>query len=273
MQSSQMTPEMETLKGKLRDTWTAGDYGQIARSTMAGAEEFVRRLELRPGMRVLDVACGTGNLSIAAAKSGADVTGVDIAPNLVEQAIVRAQAENVRAKFKVGDAEAIPYNDAYFDVVMTMFGSMFAPRPEVVAAEQKRVCKPGGGIAMANWTPEGFAGEVFRVIGKYVPPPPGVPPVLWGDEKTVRERFGEGISDLQITRRIVEITYPFGPTEVVEHFRKFFGPTVKAFESLDAEGQAALRNDLEQLWTERNRADGNTTKVDGEYLQVKATRG
>jgi ubiquinone/menaquinone biosynthesis C-methylase UbiE len=272
METQQIPPELESLKSRLRDTWVAGDYGQIAQSTMAGAEEFVGRLGLKPGMRVLDVACGTGNLSIAAARTGADVTGVDIAPNLVEQAIARAEAENVTAKFDVGDAEAIPYEDARFDVVMTMFGSMFAPRPEVVAAEHKRVCKPGGVIAMANWTPDGFAGQVFRVIGKHVPPPPGVPPVLWGEEETVRQRFSEGISELRLTRRMVEITYPFGPADVVEHFRRFFGPTVKAFESLDTGGQEALRRDLERLWTESNGADDNTTRVNGEYLEVTAVR-
>ena len=273
MENENTPPELGSLKNRLRDTWIAGDYGQIAQSTMAGAEEFVGRLGLNPGMHVLDVACGTGNLAISAARTGAEVTGVDIAPNLVEQADARARAEGLTAKFDVGDAEAMQFEDASFDVVMSMFGSMFAPRPEVAAAEHVRVCKPGGLIAMANWTPQGFAGQVFKVIGKYVPPPPGiVPPVMWGDEETVRQRFSQGISDLQLTRRMVQITYPFGPVDVVEHFRRFFGPTVKAFESLDAGGQEALRHDLERLWTDSNRADGDTTRVEGEYLEVRAVR-
>jgi ubiquinone/menaquinone biosynthesis C-methylase UbiE len=154
-----MTPEMENLKGKLRGMWIAGDFGEIAKSIAVGGEEFVGRLGLKTGMKVLDVATGTGNLAIPAAKTGADVIGIDIAPNLIEQAIERAKAEGVEVKFEVGDAEALPYEDNTFDVVMTMFGAMFAPRPDVTAAELIRVTKPGGLIAMANWTPEAFTGQ------------------------------------------------------------------------------------------------------------------
>ena len=232
MTSTQMSPEMETLKGKLRGMWIAGDFGEIAKSIETGAEEFVARLDLKPGTKVLDVATGTGNLAIPAAKTGATVTGIDIAPNLIEQAIDRAKAEGVEAKFEVGDAEALPYDDGSFDVVITMFGAMFAPRPDVTASELKRVCKSGGLIAMANWTPEAFTGQMFKTGAKHVPPPPGMPsPVQWGSEDTVRERFAEGISDLKLERRKIIFTYPFGPTEVVEHFRKYFGPTQKAFEA------------------------------------------
>jgi SAM-dependent methyltransferase len=269
-----MTPEMENLKSKLRATWIAGDFGEIAKSIEAGAEEFVARLDLKPGTRVLDVACGTGNLAIPAAKAGAEVTGVDIAPNLIEQAIARAAAEGVKAKFDVGDAEALQYDDASFDIVMTMFGAMFAPRPDVTASELMRVTKPGGLIAMANWTAEAFTGDMFKTNAKHVPPPPGMaPPLQWGNEEIVRERFADGISDLQMTRRKIMFTYPFGPTETVEHFRKFFGPTQKAFESLDTDGQAALRADLEALWTAANQATDGTTKVESEYLEVRATKG
>ena len=274
MTSAKMTPEMENLKSKLRATWIAGDFGEIAKSIEAGAEEFVSRLDLKTGTRVLDVACGTGNLAIPAAKAGAEVTGVDIAPNLIEQAIARAEAEDVNAKFDVGDAEALQYDDASFDIVMTMFGAMFAPRPDITASELKRVTKPGGLIAMANWTAEAFTGDMFKTNAKHVPPPPGMaPPLQWGNEDIVRERFAEGISDLQLTRRKILFTYPFGPTETVEHFRKFFGPTQKAFESLDVDGQAALRADLEALWTTANQATDGTTKVESEYLEVRATKG
>lgn len=271
MENTAMTTEMEALKAKLRATWIAGDFGEIARSIEAGAKEFVERLGVTPGMKVLDVACGTGNLALPAARAGADVTGVDIAPNLIEQAQANAAAEGLSAKFDVGDAEAMPYADGEFELVMTMFGAMFAPRPEVAAGELRRVCAPGGRIAMANWTPAAFTGQMFKTNAKYVPPPPGMPsPVLWGDEETVRQRFSEGIADLQMTKRPIEFTYPFGPAEVVEHFRKYFGPTQKAFESLDTEKQDALRNDLVQLWTEYNHATDGTTAVTSEYLEVIA---
>src|SRR5215207_8528518 len=196
------TSELSALKTRLRATWIAGDFGQIARYYASQAEEFINRRDLKPGMKVLDVATGTGNLAIPAAKTGATVTGIDIAPNLIEQAIARAAAEGVEAKFDVGDAEALPYEDNTFDVTMTMFGAMFAPRPDVTAAELIRVTKPGGLIAMANWTPEGFAGQMFKTNGKHVPPPPGMtPPVQWGSEDIVRERLSDGISDLKLTRR------------------------------------------------------------------------
>ncbi len=273
MESTEMTTEMEALKSRLRATWIAGDFGEIAKSIETGAEEFVARLDLKPGMKVLDVACGTGNLAIPAAHAGADVTGIDIAPNLIEQAQARAADERLEARFDVGDAEALPYDDASFDVVMTMFGAMFAPRPDMTAAELIRVCKPGGVIAMANWTPEAFTGQMFKTNAKHVPPPPGMPsPILWGTEDAVRERLADGISDLQMTRRKITFTYHFGPAEVVEHFRKYFGPTQKAFESLDADGQAALRADLERLWTENNHATDGTTQVESEYLEVRATK-
>lgn len=273
MASTEMTTEMEMLKNKLRATWIAGDFGEIARSIVTGAEEFVARLDLGPGVRVLDVACGTGNLAIPAAHTGSDVTGIDIAPNLIDQANERARAEGVKALFEVGDAEALPYADGSFDVVMTMFGAMFAPRPDVTAAELIRVTRPGGLIVMANWTPDAFTGQMFKTNAKHVPPPAGMPsPIMWGMEEPVRERLSEGVSDLQMERRKITFTYPLDPAGVVEHFRKYFGPTQKAFESLDADGQAALRNDLEQLWTDNNRATDGTTEVESEYLEVRAIR-
>src|SRR5258706_12268599 len=152
MESTEMTTEMQALKNRLRATWIAGDFGEIAKSIETGAEEFVGRLDLKPGMKVLDVACGTGNLAIPAAKTGADVTGIDIAPNLIGQAQARAAAEGLKATFEVGDAEALPYDDATFDVGMTMFGAMFAPRPHVTAAELKRLCRSRGLVTMPNWT-------------------------------------------------------------------------------------------------------------------------
>ena len=267
-------PDVETLKSRLRATWMAGDYGLIAKSTEAGAEEFIDRLELRPGTRLLDVACGSGNLAIAAARIGATATGVDIAPNLLEEGRERASAEGLTIQFDEGDAEQLPYEDASFDVVVSMFGAMFAPRPEMAAAELVRVCRSGGRIAMANWTPAGFAGQVFRIMGKHVPPPPGVPPpVEWGVESVVIERFHDGVADLKMTERMCPIRYPFPPPEVVEYFRTYFGPVHQAFAALDADGQASLRRDLEQLWSDHNRAEDGTTHVEGEYIEVIAVKG
>ena len=273
MQSTQMTPEMDALKSKLRATWIAGDFGVIARAIEEGGREFVERLDLKPGMKVLDVACGTGNLALPAARIGADVTGVDIAPNLIEQAIANAEREGLKAKFDVGDAEDMPYQEGEFDVVMTMFGAMFAPRPDVTASELKRVCKPGGLITMANWTPEAFTGVMFKTNAKHVPPPPGMsPPLQWGMEDLVSERFADGISNIEMRRVPIMFHFDMPPADVVEHFRKFFGPTQKAFEMLDADGQAALRSDLESLWVEHNQATDGTTLVESEYLEVYAAK-
>jgi SAM-dependent methyltransferase len=267
------TSELDALKTKLRATWIAGDFGEIARFYAGQAEDFINRLELKPGMTVLDVACGTGNLALPAAKTGATVTGVDIAPNSVEQARENARRAGLNAKFDEGDAEALPYEDASFDAVVTMFGAMFAPRPELVAAELKRVCRPGGFIAMANWTPAGFIGKMFKTTSAHLPPPPGMaPPVLWGVEETVRERLGEGISKVDTKLQNIRWVFPFSPAEVVEHFRSYYGPTQKAFGALDEKAQAALRSDLEQLWAANNQATDGSTVVDAEYLEVIAVK-
>ena len=268
----QLTPEFEALKARLRATWMAGDFGQIAKYSYHGAEEFVSRLPITPGLKVLDVACGTGNVAVSAALRGAAVTGVDLAPNLLEQARARAESDGVKIQFDEGDAEQLPYQDAFFDLVATMFGAMFAPRPERAAAELIRVCRPGGHLAMANWTPAGFTGRMFNAVTRHVPPPPGPPPILWGDENTVRERLREGVSDLKLTRRPIVLAYPFDEAGVVEFFRRYFGPTQRAFEALDEEKQANLRHDLEQLWRENNRATDGTTSVESEYLEVVALR-
>lgn len=270
---SAINPEMESLKTRLKAMWMAGDFGEVAKHIETGAEEFIARLALKPGERALDVACGSGNLAIPAARAGAVVTGVDIATNLLEQARARAASESLTIRFDEGDAENLPYADAAFDVVMSMFGAMFAPRPELVAAELARVCRPGGRIAMANWTPEGFIGQMFKITGKHVPPPANMPsPLKWGNEEIVRERLRDGIADVRLTRRMCPFIYPFPPAEVVESFRKYYGPTQRAFAALDADGQAALRSDLERLWAEHNQATDDTTQVAGEYLEVIATR-
>ena len=268
-----MTPELETLKSKLRATWTAGDFSEIAKAYEKGAAEFVERLDLRPGMKFLDVACGSGNLALPAARLGATVSGMDIAPEMVQQARENAKREGLTAQFDEGDAEALQYADGSFDVVATMFGAMFAPRPELTASELLRVCKPGGTIAMANWTPTGFIGQMFKMTAGHVPPPPGMPsPVLWGVESNVRERFGSGVSNLQAKPQNITFTFAFPPADVVEHFRTYYGPTQKAFGALDENGQAALRRDLEKLWGDHNLAKDGSTVVESEYLEVIATR-
>ena len=271
--TQEMAPEMETLKARLKATWMAGDYGTFAKYLEPGALEFLGRLRVEPGTRMLDVACGAGQISIPAARAGARVTGVDIATNSIEQARVRARDEGLEARFDEGDAEMLSYEDASFDVVASLFGAMFAPRPERVAAELVRVCRPGGRIVMGNWTPEGFVGQLFKVIGKHVPPPALMPsPLLWGDEATVRERLSDGVAELTLTKRRYPFNYPFPPSEVVEHFRTYYGPMNRAFNALDDTGQDALRRDLEELWIEHNNATDGTTRYDSEYLEVVAVR-
>ena len=273
MTTPEMTTEMQSLKTRLKATWMAGDYGHFAQYLEPGALEFFSRLHVQAGTRMLDVACGAGQIAIPAARAGARVTGVDIATNSIEQARARARAEGLDARFDEGDAEMLPYEDASFDLVVSLIGAMFAPRPERVAAELVRVCRPGGQIVMANWSPEGFVGQLFKIIGKHVPPPPLMPsPLLWGDEATVRERLRDGVAGLHLTKRQYPFHYPFPPSEVVEHFRTYYGPTNRAFTALDASGQAALRRDLEQLWTEHNSAQYGTTHYESEYLEAVAVR-
>jgi ubiquinone/menaquinone biosynthesis C-methylase UbiE len=268
-----MTPELETLKTKLRATWTAGDFHEIAKAYTRGAEQFVERLNLQPGTKLLDVACGSGNLAIPAARQGATVSGMDLAPAMIIQARANAESEGLKADFQEGDAEALQYDDNTFDVVATMFGAMFAPRPDVTASELVRVCKPGGRIAMANWTPSGFVGQMFKTTAAHVPPPPGMPsPVLWGVEETVRERFGDAVSSLEAKPRSVIFRFSMPPADVVEHFRNYYGPTQKAFGALDENGQAALRRDLEKLWSDNNSVTDGTTEVESQYLEVIATK-
>src|SRR5438270_13833858 len=202
MQSA--SPDFAQVKSNLKASWMAGDFGQIANYAVKAGEDFVARTEIKPGARVLDVACGTGNTAIPAARAGGLVTGVDIAPNLLEQARKRAVAEQVEIRFDEGDAEELPYKDQEFDIVLTMFGAMFAPRPERVAAELIRVCRPGGLIAMANWTGPGFVGQMFKTISKHIAPSGMPSPVLWGDEPTVRERLRSGVATLECSRHFYE---------------------------------------------------------------------
>jgi SAM-dependent methyltransferase len=264
---------IEQIKERMRATWKAGDFGQIARYSEKHGEDFVARLGIKPGDKVLDIACGTGNLAIPAARLGARATGVDIAPNLLAQARQRAAAEKLDATFDEGDAEQLPYEDAQFDVVMTMFGAMFAPRPERTAAEMLRVCRTGGTIAMGNWTPAGFTAKLFASGARFAPPPEGIPsPLLWGDEATVRQRLGSGCSEIRTTERTIDLDFPFGPKDVTQFFRNYFGPVHMTFARLEPQQQAEYAAVLERLWTDHNEASGDRTLVRGQYLEVIATR-
>jgi SAM-dependent methyltransferase len=267
-----ISSEIVNLKARLKKTWMAGDYDRFSRYMETGARDFYERLDTAPGAHFLDVACGSGQLALIAAREGLEVTGVDIARNLVERARERAQAEGLPARFEEADAEALPFEDASFDIVASLVGAMFAPRPDLVAQELLRVCSPGGTIAMVNWTPQGFVGQMFKAVSKFVAPSGMPAPVLWGAEATVRERLGEGLSDLSLIRRQYTFSYPFPPSEVVEFFRLYYGPTNQAFASLDAGGSKSLRQELEALWSSQNRAGLGSTTVFAEYLEVIGIR-
>ena len=263
----------DELKTRLRDTWMAGDYGRFSRYMERDAEAFYRRLAIKPGAQLLDVACGAGQLSLIAARAGAHVTGCDIASNWLVQARRSAAAEGLSIVFEEGDAEALPYGDGTFDGVVSLIGAMFAPRPERVAAEFTRVCRAGGIIAMANWTGPGFVGQMFKTIAKHIAPSGMPSPLLWGDEPTVRERLRSGVASLECSRYLYELSYPFSPGDVVEFFRENYGPMTRAFASIAGEAQRQLRDELTNLWSRHNRATDGTTRVDAEYLQVVAVRG
>ncbi|MFY9554292.1 MAG: class I SAM-dependent methyltransferase [Blastocatellia bacterium] len=269
---TQTSKEFDELKTRLKTTWMTGDYDLFSRFMEKDAEHFFRRLGVAPGARLLDVGCGAGQLTLIAARAGAKVTGCDIATNWLERARARAAAEGLEVTFEEGDAESLPYEDAQFDAVTSLIGAMFAPRPDRVAAELTRVCRPGGIIAMANWTPGGFVGQMFKAISKHIAPSGMPSPVLWGDEATVRERFREGIADLKFSLHDYHFDYPFPPAAVVEFFRVNYGPMTRAFASLDGPGQENLRSELVSLWSAHNKASDETTKVDAEYLEVIATR-
>jgi SAM-dependent methyltransferase len=269
--ASLVNTDIDALKTRLKATWMDGNYDYFSRFMRASAVEFLDRLGVDPGTSLLDVACGSGQLALIAASMGANVSGVDIATNSILAARGRAAAEGYDIRFDEGDAEALPYEAASFDVVASLFGAMFAPRPELVAAELLRVCRPGGRIAMGNWTRDGFIGQMFKTFARFIAPPGMPSPVLWGDESTVRERLEAHLSNLQLTRVNYQFDYPFSPADVVEFFRQNYGPTTRAFATLRAADQASLRKELVELWSSHNKASGPTrTTVDAEYLEVIA---
>jgi len=263
------------IKRGMRAAWMAGDFGVVAKTISGAAAAFIEGLPVVAGMTLLDVACGTGNTAIPAARKGAVVTGVDIATNLLEQARERAVAEGLTVSFDEGDAEGLPYPPEAFDAVTTMFGAMFAPRYKLVASEMARVLKPGGWVAMANWNPGSFTGRMFKVTSKFVPAHAGImPPVLWGDQATVWERLEPHFEEIKTELVPVDFDMPVNPAGAVAFFRKYFGPTQMAFNRLDEAGQAAMEAELVALWTDANVAETPETRtlVRNEYLKVTGRR-
>lgn len=267
-----LSKKLEQLKSSLKATWSTGDYDRFSRYMEKHAEDFFRGLPIEPGTNLLDVGCGAGQLALIAARAGLKVSACDIATNWLDQGRKRAAEEGLEIAFAEGDAESLPYGDGQFDLVVSLIGAMFAPRPDLVASELTRVCRPGGIIAMANWTPDGFVGQMFKIISKHIAPSGMPAPVLWGDQATVRNRLRDGIADLRFAVRVYHFDYPFPPDAVVDFFRANYGPMSRAFSSLDEKGQEVLRSELVELWSEHNNANGGTTKVDAEYLEVIAVR-
>jgi ubiquinone/menaquinone biosynthesis C-methylase UbiE len=262
---------LEGLKARQQKTWASGDYGAVAALIQPIAEALTQAADLSAGSRVVDVATGTGNAAIAAARCLCEVVGVDYVPELLERGRARAAAEHLPVRFVEGDAEALPCDDGEWDAVFSVVGVMFAPDQERSAAELTRVCRPGGTIALANWTPDGFIGELFRTVGRRVPPPPGVrAPVEWGSEPRLRELFGDRVRDLRVTRREFVFRFP-SVEDFVDYFRAHYGPTLKAFEALGDDGKQ-LHTDLSELVARYNVATDGTAKVPSAYLEVIAHR-
>jgi SAM-dependent methyltransferase len=251
--------------------WASGDFAVIGTTLQIVGELLCEAVDLRAGERVLDVAAGNGNATLAAARRFARVTSTDYVPQLLERGRLRAEAEGLDVTFEVADAEALPYPAASFDGVLSTFGVMFAPEHTQAASEMTRVCRPGGRIGLACWTPEGFLGQLFRVVAKYVPPAPGVrSPLLWGTDAHIQDLFA-GTASIEHTVREFAFRYR-SPEHWVEVFRAFYGPVHKAFLALDADRQAALETDLIALLRKADRGGGDGLVVPGEYLETVITR-
>jgi SAM-dependent methyltransferase len=273
MSMTQTAPDLAAVKAKQQQMWGSGDFHVIAALIQPTADQLVDSADLHAGMRVLDVATGSGNAAIAAARLGCLVEGVDYVPELLERGRVRAAAEGYDIRFVEGDAEALPYADGKFDAVTTIFGSMFAPDHHQAAAELLRVTRPAGTVAVASWTPDGFIGQLLKTVGRHVPPPAGVSsPILWGTESHLHEIFGEEISSLSVTERT--FTWRFtSAQQLVDVFRTWYGPTLKAFAALDETARAALEADLVALATSFDRlGTGDAIAVPATYLEAVAVR-
>jgi len=262
---------LAAVKEKQQATWASGDYAVIGTSLQIIGERLCEAVDVSAGQTVLDVAAGNGNASLAAARRGCEVTATDYVESLLERARRRADADGLPLTTQVADAEDLPFEDASFDVVLSTVGVMFTPNPERAAAELLRVVRPGGRIGLANWTPEGFIGQMFKIVGAHVPPPAGVPsPLQWGTDARVQELLG---SDAKVETERRHFTFRFRSAEdYFETFKEFYGPLVKAWAALDADGQRSIRDQLVALANGANRNTGGALTIDGEYLEVVATR-
>jgi ubiquinone/menaquinone biosynthesis C-methylase UbiE len=264
--------DLAALKTRQHAAWSSGDYAIVGTTLQIVGEELCEALDLRSGQRVLDVAAGNGNVTLAAARRWCDVVSTDYVPSLLERGRLRAEAEGLSVEFKEADAEALGFADASFDVVVSTFGVMFAPDHDKAAAELVRVCKSGGKIGLANWTPEGFIGQLFKVLGKYLPPPAGVrSPPQWGTQARIAEMFGAAAASIKAESRMFSFRYR-SPEHFVEIFRNFYGPTHKAFAALNPVDQLGFRNDLLALIGRMNRAEDGTMVVPSEYLELVITK-
>jgi len=267
-QPAAAAPDFEAIKKKQQATWASGDFAVIGTTLQIVGELLAEAVDIRSGERVLDIAAGNGNATLAAARRFADVTSTDYVPALLEKSEARAKAEGLPVTYQVADAEKLPFPDASFDVALSTFGVMFTPQHARSAGELMRVLRPGGRIGLANWTPEGFVGHLFKVVAGFVPPPAGVkPPVLWGTEAHLKELFGQEASDIRCERRMFNFRY-HSPGHFVEMFRDFYGPTHKAFGALDANGQKGLADGIIALLERTNVGGAGPLVVPGEYLEV-----
>jgi len=268
----QPTPDFEALKARQHGAWSSGDYAVVGATLQIVGEELCEALDLRAGQRVLDVAAGNGNATLAAARRWCNVVSTDYVGALLERGRMRANADGLSVEFREADAEALPFDDASFDAVLSTYGVMFTPNQERAAAELIRVCKHGGKIGLANWTPEGFIGQLFKTLGKHLPPPAGArSPALWGTEARIKEMFGSAASRIRAERRHFVFRYR-SPEHFVEIFKTYYGPVLKAFAALDAVNQDALKRDILALINSMNRSGDRTMVLPGEYLEIIVTR-
>lgn len=264
--------DLTALKNRQMASWASGDYAVIGTTLQIVGEQLAEACDLLCDERVLDVAAGNGNATLAAARRGCHVTSTDYVPALLERGEDRARAERLEVTFQVADAEALPFDDASYDAVLSTFGVMFTPDQAKAATELARVCRPGGRIGLANWTPEGFVGQMFKTLGRHLPPPPGAqPPSLWGTEAWLHEHFDERNFLVQVTRKTFNFRYR-SAAHFIDTFRNWYGPLHKAFAALPPEGGKALEQDLTELINRMNRAGDKSLVVPSEYLEVVITR-
>jgi ubiquinone/menaquinone biosynthesis C-methylase UbiE len=269
---TQVQPDLAALKTRQQGAWSSGDYAVVGITLQIVGEELCEALDLRSGQKVLDVAAGNGNATLAAARRWCEVVSTDYVPSLLERGRSRAAADGLSIQFREADAEALPFADASFDALVSTFGVMFTPDQDKAAAELLRVSKRGGKIGLANWTPEGFIGQLFKTLGKYLPPPAGAKsPALWGTEARIKEMFGASAASIKAERRHFNFRYR-SPEHFLDIFKSYYGPTLKAFAALDAANQQGLTNDIFALIARMNRAEDGTMVVPSEYLEVVITK-